>query len=729
MAATQTEGKITALYERLSRDDDIVGDSSSIANQKTYLEAYAAQQGFTNCVHYTDDGYSGVNFDRPGWNRMIDDMEAGKIGVVLVKDMSRIGRNYLSTGFYTEEVFRKLGVRFIAVSNGIDSNDPSTNEFAPIMNIMNEWYIRDLSRKQRTAIRVKGESGKPTSNQAIYGYKKDPDNKYHWLIDEEAAAVVHRIFQLTIEGHGPYEIARILYDDKVEAPAVYLARQNRGVWKSKEEFRSPYFWAGNVVGQILAKPEYMGDTVNFRSHKASYKDKRAVMNPQDEWLIFENTHEAIIDRETWELAQKLRKTPRRIDHIEEANPFTGLLYCAECGAKLYNHRTRAGSKGKPYPTDFFDCSTYTLATQRHEKGCCSHTITTKAVRKMTLDAIRHVSTYAIANQEEFLNKVHAASQLRQEEAAKQAKRQLNKDRKRIAELDNIIKKLYESYAIGRITDERFDSLMAEYESEQKSLKAAVAAAEQNLAVFAEDSARADSFLEVAKRYTDYSELTTQMLNEFIDKIVIHKPEKIDGDRVMEVDFYFRFIGNFELPPRELTPEEIAEAARLKKERQRSRKRYQRIKSGEIVPGQKKHYVCKMCGKACESHVRSAMFCSANCRQKFYRKEAREERERIKREKAERKALEKAAKKEKPLYQYACECCGKLCTAKLPYARFCGGACQQKAYYHRMKAERAAKRTAGDALITAEAASVPTVADERPSAAIIHDQPNTAVEPA
>lgn len=440
MAATQTEGKITALYERLSRDDDIVGDSSSIANQKTYLEAYAAQQGFTNCVHYTDDGYSGVNFDRPGWNRMIDDMEAGKIGVVLVKDMSRIGRNYLSTGFYTEEVFRKFGVRFIAVSNGIDSNDPSTNEFAPIMNIMNEWYIRDLSRKQCTAIRVKGESGKPTSNQAIYGYKKDPDNKYHWLIDEEAAAVVHRIFQLTIEGHGPYEIARILFDDKVEAPAVYLARQNRGVWKGKEE---------------------------FRSHKASYKDKRAVMNPQDEWLIFENTHEAIVDRETWELAQKLRKTPRRIDHIEEANPFTGLLYCAECGAKLYNHRTRAGSKGKPYPTDFFDCSTYTLAAQRHEKGCCSHTITTKAVRKMTLDAIHHVSTYALANQEEFLSKVHAASQLRQEEAAKQAKRQLNKDRKRIAELDNIIKKLYESYAVGRITDERFDSLMAEYESEQK----------------------------------------------------------------------------------------------------------------------------------------------------------------------------------------------------------------------------------------------------------------------
>ena len=340
-------------------------------------------------------------------------------------------------------------------------------QVAPFLNIMNEWYLRDLSRKQRTAIRVKGESGKPTSNQAIYGYKKDPDNKYHWLIDEEAAAVVRRIFQLTIEGHGPYEIARILYDDKVEAPAVYLARQNRGVWKSKEEFRSLYNWTGHVVGQILAKPEYMGDTVNFRSHKASYKDKRAVMNPQDEWLIFENTHEAIVDRETWELAQKLRKTPRRIDHIEEANPFTGLLYCAECGAKMYNHRCRAGSNKRSAPTDFFDCSTYTLYKQRRETGCCSHYMTTSTLRKLVLDAIRHVSTYAIANQEEFLSKVHAASQIRQEEAAKLAKRRLNKDRKRIAELDNIIKKLYESYAIGRITDERFDSLMAEYESEQK----------------------------------------------------------------------------------------------------------------------------------------------------------------------------------------------------------------------------------------------------------------------
>ncbi len=669
MAATQTEGKITALYERLSRDDDIVGDSSSIANQKTYLEAYAAQQGFTNCVHYTDDGYSGANFDRPGWNRMMNDMEAGKIGVVLVKDMSRIGRNYLSTGFYTEEVFRKFGVRFIAVSNGIDSNDPSTNEFAPIMNIMNEWYIRDLSRKQRTAIRVKGESGKPTSNQAVYGYKKAPENKYHWLIDEEAAAVVRRIFQLTIEGHGPYDIARILHDDQVETPAVYLARQNRGVWKSKEEYRSLYNWSGNVVAQILAKPEYMGDTVNFRSHKASYKDKRAVMNPQEEWLIFENTHESIVDRETWELAQKLRKTPRRIDHIEEANPFTGLLYCAECGAKMYNHRSRSGGKKRPYPTDFFDCSTYTLAKQRRETECSSHYMTTRILRQLVLDAIRHVSIYAISNQKEFLNKVHAASQLRQEEAAKQTKHQMNRDRKRIDELDNIIKKLYESYAIGRITDERFDSLLAEYEAEQKHLKEAVAASEQNLAVFAEDSARADNFLEVAKRYTDFSELTTQMLNEFIDKIIIHKPEKIDGDRVVEVDIYFRFIGNFELPPRELTPEEIKREAQLHRHRVKSRERYQKVKAGEHAVGQPFLITCKCCGKTFGAKTTAAMFCGRNCRAKYYRQEAAQKRSR----------------------EIACGSCGKTFTTTRSNVKYCCDECRAEGARKRKAEQWAAKK--------------------------------------
>ena len=250
MSAKQTESKITAIYERLSRDDDNAGDSNSIVNQKKYLESYAQQKGYTNCRHYTDDGWSGGNFERPAWKQLIADIEAGKVSHVIVKDMSRAGRDYLQTGFYTEVFFRQHGVHFVAIANSVDSDDQNSNEFAPFLNIMNEWYLRDLSRKQKTAIRVKGESGKPTTNCAIYGYKKDPENKYHWLIDEEAAAVVRRIFRLTIEGKGPYDIARILFEDKVETPAVYFGKQGKGIWKSKEEFSNPYNWSGYVVGQM-----------------------------------------------------------------------------------------------------------------------------------------------------------------------------------------------------------------------------------------------------------------------------------------------------------------------------------------------------------------------------------------------------------------------------------------------------------------------------------------------
>ena len=426
MGARQTEEKITALYERLSRDDDLTGDSNSILNQKRYLEEYAAQHGYSNCVHYTDDGWSGGNFERPDWKRLTRDIEAGKVAHVLVKDMSRVGRDYLQTGFYTEVFFRQHGVHFVAIANNVDSDDQNSNEFAPFLNIMNEWYLRDLSRKQRTAIRVKGESGKPTTNSAIYGYKKDPQNKYHWLIDKEAAAVVRRIFRLTIEGFGPYEIARILFDDKVETPAVYAAKRGIGIWKSKDEFPNPYNWDGYVVGQILSKPEYMGDTVNFRTHKASYKDKSSIRNLKEDWLIFKDTHEAIVDRETWELAQKLRKTPRRIDTFGVANPLTGLLYCADCGGKRYNHRSRGNPEKGVYPSDFFDCSAYTLAHQKHAKVCCSHYITTKSLRILILETIRTVSTYAISNRDEFVEKIRAASQIKQTETAKDTKRKLNK---------------------------------------------------------------------------------------------------------------------------------------------------------------------------------------------------------------------------------------------------------------------------------------------------------------
>ena len=675
MSVKQTVGqdpnKITALYERLSRDDDQVGDSNSIVNQKKYLESYAEQRGYTNIKHYTDDGWSGGNFNRPAWKQLEADIEAGKVAHVIVKDMSRIGRDYLQTGFYTEVFFREHGVHFIAIANSVDSDDQNSNEFAPFLNIMNEWYLRDLSRKQRTAIRVKGESGKPTTNCAIYGYKKMPGDKYSWYIDEEAAEVVRRIFRLTIEGKGPYDIARILYDDKVETPAVYLGKQKKGVWKSKEEFPNPYNWSGYIVGQILSKPEYMGHTVNFRSHKQSYKDKNPVMNPKEDWMIFENTHEAIVDKETWELAQKLRKTPRRHDTLGEANPLTGLLFCADCGAKMTNHRSRGGTESSPYPSDFYDCSTYTLAHQKRTHACCGHYIRTKAVRELVLNTIRTVSAFAISNQEEFAEKVRAASQIKQKEAAKETKRKLNKDKKRIAELDNIIKKLYESFAVGRITDERFDTLLAEYEAEQKTLQASVAEAEQRVSSFEEDTVRVEQFMELARKYTDFSELTTMMINEFIDKIIVHAPEKIDGDRVQEVEIYLKFIGHFELPAPELTEEEIQRQEFLKKERARSRERYQKLKSGERTVGVPITQTCKCCGKTFEARSTAKLFCDVNCRAKYYRQEAAKERSR----------------------ELTCEHCGKLFTTTRNSVKYCSDDCRYAAQIQRQGERKKALREA------------------------------------
>lgn len=616
-----SETKITALYERLSRDDELMGDSNSIANQKIQLQEYAQQHGFGNCVHYTDDGFSGGNFERPAWKQMLADIQAEKVGVVLVKDMSRIGRDYLQTGYFTEVIFRQNHIHFIAIMNNIDSDNPTSSEFAPFMNIMNEWYLRDLSRKQKAAIRVKGESGKPTTSVAIYGYKKDPNDKHKWLIDEEAAEVVRRMYRMTIEGKGPGEIAKVFYDERIDMPAVYFAKKGIGIWKNKTDIPYPYNWQSSTITRMLAMPEYMGDTVNFRTRKESYKEKNSVENDPEDWLIFKDTHEAIVDRETWTLAQKLRGTPRRIDH-GEANPLTGLLYCADCGAKLHSCRSHTIRKGRKTPADFYNCSTYKLSQAKRATKCSSHYITTHAIRTLLLDTIRSVSTYAIANQEEFVQRVRDASQIRQKEAAKDTQRKLNKTKKRVTELDSIIKKLYESYATGKINEERFGALLTDYESEQKTLQGEIAEMEQQLASFAEDTERVDQFMALAKKYTDFSELTTLMLNEFVDKILVHAPEKINGERVQEIEIYLKFIGKFDLPSTALDSNEPHELTPAEKNRIRSREYYHKVKSGEIIPGQPFQKICVCCGKSFESKKSNALYCGTNCRTQFCREKSK-----------------------------------------------------------------------------------------------------------
>ena len=578
MSVNQTTEKITALYERLSRDDELAGDSNSILNQKAYLENYAAQHGYTNIAHYTDDGWSGGNFERPDWKRMIADIEAGKVCRVIVKDMSRAGRDYLQTGFYTEVFFRQHGVHFIAIANGVDSEDQNSNEFAPFLNIMNEWYLWDQSRKVSAAYKIKGNSGKHTSTHAIYGYKKDPEDKDHWIIDEEAAAVVRRIFQMSIEGHGGYEIAQILTREKVESPSYYLASRGIGLFKNRKDMTRPYDWYGNSVNVLLSKPEYMGHTVNFRTSKKSYKDKR-VMNPPEEWLIFENTHEAIVDPETWHLAQQTRKTVHRTDTTGVANPLTGLLFCADCGAKMYNHRSRhAAPSEKGRISDTYNCATYTLTLQRETKKCCSHSVSTKAMRELILYTIRTVSEYAIANEEDFRQRVLDASRIKQEAEAKGLKKKLAKAKKRYAELDVLIKKLYESYAMEKISEHRFDMLSTEYEQEQAELESVIAADQVELEIFHADATRADQFMALAKKHTDFSELTTPMINEFIEKILIHAPEKIDGERTMEIEIFLKFLGKFDVPMPEPTPEEIAAAEADRKRRAANREKYARKKA-------------------------------------------------------------------------------------------------------------------------------------------------------
>ena len=567
--------KITALYERLSRDDEMVGDSNSIVNQKKMLEDYAKQNGYTNIEHFTDDGYSGGSFDRPDWKRMVAGIEDGSIGTVIVKDMSRIGRDYLQVGFYTEVMFKEKEVHFIAIANGVDNQKRESSEFAPFLNIMNEWYIRDSSRKVTTVLRARGMEGKHTTNNAIYGYRKSEEDKNQWVIDEEAAEVVRRIYRMSLEGKGPYEIARILSEEQIERPSYYLAKRGLGTCRSNNNTATPYVWRGATVRDILSKPEYMGHTVNFRSYKESYKDKRAKKTPKADWVIFKNTQEAIVSEEMWNKVQELRKTVRRTDTVGEANPFTGLLYCADCGAKMYNHRGGAGRarnwkgelNGKRRPDrDEYNCSTYNLSRQSYDKQCSQHYIRTEVVRKLVLETIKAVSDYVITNEEEFINRIYSSSRDKQKESIKSLKRKIAQDTKRVNELNMLMKKLYEDNISGKLSDKRFEFMLSEFENEQDTLEISMENAKAEIEKYESDTVRADKFIELVKRYTDFSELTTPMLNEFVEKILVHEADYSSGERVQEVEIYLNFIGNFELPVKEPTAEEIAEHEKLKARR-------------------------------------------------------------------------------------------------------------------------------------------------------------------
>ena len=576
---TAGDNRITALYERLSRDDDLAGDSNSIVNQKKMLEDYAKNNGYTNTVHFTDDGFSGGSFERPGWKQMLSRIENGDIGTVIVKDMSRVGRDYLQVGFYTEVFFREKGVRFIAVSNGVDSNNNTSSEFAPFLNIMNEWYLRDCSRKITAVLRAKGKDGKPITSNPPYGFVKDTEDKNHWLVDEEAAEVVRKIFRLTVEGMGPYQIAKRLMEEKVEKPSYYQATRQRGNYQTMCDFETPYNWTGGSVVRILERPEYMGDTVNFRSHKESYKDKKAVKNNSDEILVFQDTHEPIIDRRTWYMVQELRKTVRRVDTNGEGSLLTGKLYCADCGGKMHYRRstTRAARDWRGIPNGGtertsagFNCSTYNSSRKQYKQVCFSHSIKEDTVKQLILETIRYALKSVRMDEAAFIKNMRSASEVRDKGEVKKLKADFSKKKKRFADLDLLIKKVYEDNAMGKLPDRRYEMLSSDYEKEQQELEISMQEIREKLAQFEDDTDRTEEFLSLVRKYTDIQELTPAIVNEFVDKVMVHKIEEIDGERVQEIEIFLNYIGKVELPVQELSEEEMAAEEKKRKRRAYSR---------------------------------------------------------------------------------------------------------------------------------------------------------------
>lgn len=542
MRTQEKAGKITALYERLSRDDELQGESNSITNQKQLLENYATKNGYSHIRHFTDDGVSGTTFEREGFKAMIEKVEAGKVGVVIVKDMSRFGRDYLKVGFYTEVMFKEKGVRFIAINNGIDSENQQDSDFTPFLNIMNEWYARDASRKIQAVFKARMQEGKRVSPSVPYGYLRDPDDKQKLIIDEEPAAVVRRIYQMVIEGKGVTLIANTLRDEKVLIPAAY-AKIHCPENDHSKGFTSPYLWSPTVVASILAKQEYMGHTVLGKTISVSYKTKKRRKATSDELMVFKNTHPAIVDEETWNLAQKLRKTVRKPSYDRPPHPLTGLVYCADCGHKM-THRQPSPTKAVKYDADnSYTCGSYRQRT----RDCTAHYIKTSVLWELILTAIREVSDYVRQDEQAFADKVRSATATHMAESQKEQKKRLLESEGRIEELNVLIKKLYEGNATGKIPDKHFERLLDEYDREQTVLETEIEELKAQVADFDEDNMKADKFIAVVRKYTDFKELTTPMLNEFIEKVVVHEATGGRKNRRQKVDVYFNFVGQVKIP--------------------------------------------------------------------------------------------------------------------------------------------------------------------------------------
>ena len=578
--------KNTPLYERLSRDDELQGESNSISNQKQMLEDFARRNGLPNPTHFTDDGISGTRFDRPGFLAMMEEVEAGRVEAIVIKDMSRLGRDYLKVG-QVMEVMRQRGVRLIAINDGVDSLK-GDDDFTPFRNIMNEFYARDTSRKIRSVFKSKGMSGKHLTGTVIYGYLWD-EKREHWLVDEEAAEVVRRIFSLTLEGYGPYQIACKLSADRIEIPVVHLARFNEGVNRSKP-VKDPYGWGSSTIVNILKKREYLGHTINFKTRK-HFKDKKSHYVSEDEWTIFENTHEAIIDQQTFDLAQKIRSNVRRYPNgWGEAAPLTGLLYCADCGGKMYVHRTNNGRRISQYT-----CSNYT-------KVPCGtlcptqHRINESAVLTLVSDTLRAIAEYSKNDRTEFIHAVQETQVAQQSADIAKKRRRLAAAQKRSGELEKLICKIYEDNALGKLPDARYRALDAQYAKEQDALEIEIAELEKAVTGYEQSQKSAEKFIALIDKYENFDTLTNTMLNEFVEKILVHeRSRKGSQDTTQEIEIYFNFLGRYippALQPVPLTPEEQEELRKKEERKDRLHQNYLRRKANGKQKEWEERYTAK-----------------------------------------------------------------------------------------------------------------------------------------
>ena len=577
---------ITALYERLSRDDDVEGESNSIQNQKKLLEDYAKQHGFSNPVHFTDDGISGTCFDRPGFLEMMKQVEAGRVKYLCIKDMSRLGRDYLKVG-QIMEILRQKGVRLIAINDGVDS-ERGDDDFTPFRNIMNEYYARDTSRKIRSTFQSKGKTGKHLTGLVIYGYLWN-ETRDQWLVDEYAAGIVKRIFAMTIDGMGPYQIAKKLQEEQVLIPSAYLAQFDEGVNKNKT-FKNVYGWGSSTIVNILEKREYLGHTINFKTRK-HFKDKKSHYVPEDQWTIFENTHEAIIDQETFDLAQKVRSQVRRYpDGWGEVAPLTGLMYCADCGAKMYVHRTNNGKRISQYT-----CSAYTKIPCG---TLCNtqHRINESVVLELVSDLLKAIAEYAKHDRDEFIQVVQDAQDSHQAADLKRQKNKLSANQQRLNELEVLLCKIYEDNILGKLPDARYATLDAQYAKEQAKLKEEIAVLEKALETHDQNKKSVERFITLIEKYENFDNLTITMLNEFIDKILVHERDRKGSiQTTQEIEIYFNFVGKF-VPPHfmevELTPEEQEELRKREERKDRLHQNYLKRKAS----GAQKRYEDKIKAK-------------------------------------------------------------------------------------------------------------------------------------